>query len=410
MGFERKKQGFEREKHPEKALSAVTVRGLSKPGMYADGGCLYLVVDDSGAKRWTLRVTVHGKRRDIGLGGLSWVTLAEAREEAARLRKIARKNGDPLAERRQERRIVPTFEEAAREVHQGLIPTFRNVKHQAQWITTLETYAFPTFGAHAVDGIKSGDVLTALSPIWTEKPETARRVKQRIRTVFDWCIAKNYRLDNPATSITKALPKHNDKKEHHAALPYAQVPEFLTALQECGAGSAVKLAFEFLILTVTRTSETMLAQWNEINLEAATWTVPAVRMKAKVEHRIPLSARCLEILRAAEEIGDGGNYVFPGRLHRPLSNMAFEMTLRDRMDRSDIVPHGFRSTFRDWTAERTNTEHDVVEMALAHKVENKAEAAYLRTTLFDKRRVLMDKWAAFATAQPKQKVVRIREA
>ncbi len=402
--------GIKKGKHPDKALSAAKVRNASE-GFYCDGNGLYLRVDSSGARRWVLRTIIKGKRCDLGLGGLSLISLAEAREEAVRLRKIARiKGGDPLAERRQERRIVPTFEEAAREVHRGLIPTFRNIKHQAQWITTLETYAFPTFGTHTVDGIESGDVLTALSPIWTEKPETARRVKQRIRTVFDWCIAKNYRLDNPTTSITKALPKHTDQQEHHAALPYAQLPEFLTTLRECDAGPAVKLAFEFLILTVTRTSETLLAQWSEIDLEADAWIVPAVRMKAKVEHRIPLSSRCLEILRAAKEISDGGAYVFPGRLHRPLSNMAFEMTLRDRMDRSDITAHGFRSSFRDWAEEKTSFPNSVIEAALAHTVKNKVEAAYLRTKLFDQRRPLMEKWAACATAKLSAKVVKIREA
>jgi integrase len=398
-------------KHPEKALTAVKIRN-AQPGRHADGNGLYLVVDDSGAKRWVLRTVVRGKRCDIGLGGFSLVSLAEAREEAARLRKIARKHGDPLAERRKARRSVPTFEEAARRVHESLSASFRNAKHAAQWISTLAAYVFPVFGSRSVDSIESADVLAALTPVWNSKPETARRVRQRMKTVFDWAKASGYRSgDNPVEGVSKVLPKHNGKKVHHPALPYAQVPEFLIAMRDCAAGVSAKLAFEYMILTATRTSEVLLAEWNEIDVDAKTWTIPAERMKAKVEHRVPLSPRCLEILRAAREITDGGKYVFPGRLHKPLSNMVFEMTLRDRMNRDDITPHGFRSSFRDWAEEKTNTQRSVVEAALSHKVPDKVEAAYLRTTLFDKRRRLMDAWATYATTAPKQKVVSIgREA
>ncbi len=401
----RKKQG---QRHPVNALTAISIRNAA-PGRHADGNGLYLHVDDSGAKRWVLRTVIRGKRHELGLGGLSLVSLAEAREEAIRLRKIARKGGDPLAERRQERRVVLTFEEAARQVHEGLIPTFRNAKHQAQWITTLETYAFPTFGRRPVDGVTSADVLGALTPIWTEKAETARRVKQRIRTVFDWCIAKQYRSDNPAAAVTQALPKHNGKREHFAALPYAQLPAFITALREANVGLSIRLAFELLILCALRTSEVLLANWNEIDLEAKIWTIPPERMKAKVEHKVPLPPRCIEILNAAKEIASG-DFVFPGRTHgRPLSNMCFEMALR-RMGKEGVTPHGFRSSFRDWAEEKTSFANSVIEASLAHAVKNKVEAAYLRTTLLDKRRDLMRTWAAFATAAPKQKVVNIREA
>jgi integrase len=394
-------------KHPEKALTAVKIRN-AKPGKYADGNGLYLVVDESGAKRWTLRTVIKGKRRELGLGGLSLVTVAEAREEAIRLRKIARKGGDPLAERRQERRIVPTFEEAAREVHKSHAATFRNEKHAAQWITTLETYAFPVIGNHAVDGIASKEILEILMPIWVSKAETARRVKQRLRTVFDYVKAKGYRAgDNPVDGISKALPKHNGKKDHFAALPYAEVPAFITGLHSANIAQSLKLAFEFLILTATRTSEVLLAKWNEIDLDTRTWTIPPERMKAKKEHRVPLSARCIDILNAAKEISAGSEYVFPGRsANKPLSNMSFLMALR-RMGKSEITAHGFRSSFRDWAEEKTNTQRSVVEASLAHVVENKVEAAYLRTTLFDKRRKLMDSWAAYATVKPSEKVVKM---
>lgn len=398
-------------KHPHNALSAAKVRAINEPGRFSDGNGLYLHVDLSGAKRWILRTVVQGKRCDLGLGGLRLVSLAEAREEAVRLRKIARAGGDPLAERRQERNVVPTFEETARQVHQDHARTFRNVKHAAQWISTLETYVFPFFGARGVDTIESSDVLAALSPIWIDKPETARRVRQRMKLVFDWARAKGYRSgDNPVGGVSDVLPKHKTKKEHHAALPYRDVPTFLVELRGSGAGVSAKLAFEYLILTAGRTSETLLAKWNEIDISAKTWTVPAERMKASIEHRVPLSSRCLEILGQAKEITDGGEYIFPGRspLH-PLSNMIFAMTLR-RMERGDITAHGFRSSFRDWAEEKTNYQNTVVEAALAHTVKDKVEAAYLRTKLFDKRRGLMNSWATFATAAPGAKVVKMREA
>jgi integrase len=401
---------LERKKHPEKALSAVKIRN-AKPGRHADGNGLYLVVDDSGAKRWLLRTVIRGKRCDLGLGGQSFVTLAEAREEAAKLRKIARKGGDPLVERRQERLIVPTFEEAAREVHEAHAATFKNSKHAAQWITTLETYVLPIFGARQVSEVESKDILEVLSPIWNEKPETARRVKQRMKTVFDYAKAKGWRSgDNPVEGVSEVLPKHKIKKEHFAALPYAQVPVFVTALADANVNISIKLAFEFLILTASRTSEVLLAKRNEIDTDNKMWTVPAERMKAKEEHRVPLSARCLEILEAAKKISDGGEYIFPGRSpHKPLSNMSFLMALR-RMGQGNITAHGFRSSFRDWAEEKTHFANSVIEASLAHMVKNKVEAAYLRTTLFDKRRDLMHVWAAFMTAKPSQRVVKIREA
>ena len=390
-------------KHPEKALSAVKVRN-AQSGRHADGNGLYLIVDESGAKRWMLRTVIRGKRCDVGLGGLSLVSLAEAREEAVRLRKIARKGGDPLAERRQERRIVPTFEEAAREVHQAHAATFRNPKHAAQWITTLETYVFPIFGTRPANEVESKDILEVLSPIWNEKPETARRVRQRIKTVFDYAKAKGWRSgDNPVDGVSEVLPKHNGKRKHFAALPYAQTPDFITALAKSNVNPSIKLAFEFLILTASRTSEVLLARWSEMDIESKLWIVPADRMKAKEEHRVPLPAKCLEIIKAAKQISDSGEYIFPGKsLHQPLSNMSFLMALR-RMGRGNITAHGFRSSFRDWAEEKTNFANSVIEASLAHTVKNKVEAAYLRTTLLEKRRDLMRAWAKFVMAKTSPK-------
>lgn len=395
-------------KHPLQALSAAKIRNPGGPGRYADGNGLYLFVEPNGSKRWVLRTVIKGKRHDLGLGGVSLVSLAEAREEARRLRKLARQGGDPMAERRKERKASLTFEEAAVTVHESHSATFRNPKHKAQWISTLRQYVFPVFGTKPVSDIDSADILNALTPIWTAKPETARRVRQRIKLVLDWAKASGARAgDNPVEGVKLALPKTNTKKQHHPALPYAELPAFIMALHECNARVSAKLAFEYMILTATRTSETLLATWDEIDTDAKAWTIPAERMKAHEEHRVPLSPRCLEILTAAKEIADGSKYVFPGRPGLPLSNMVFEMTLRDRMKRDDITPHGFRSTFRDWAEEKTTTQRSVVEAALAHKVSDKVEAAYFRTKLFDKRRPLMERWAAYATSAPKEKVVSI---
>lgn len=402
MGNGRKRRG----KHPDKELTAVRVR-TAGTGRYFDGNGLVLVVDESGARRWVLRTFIRGKRTEIGLGGVLLVSLSDAREEAARLRKIARSGGDPLAARRKERRVVPTFEAAARQVHGSHSEAFRNAKHKKQWINTLIQYVFPVFGDRPVDQVEVADITRALLPIWLTKPETARRVRQRIKTVLGWAKANGLRLGaNPVDEIEDGLPRQRDTVEHYTSLPYDQVPVFIRALRDSDAGTSVKLAFELLILAATRTNEVLGAKWAEFDLEAKTWTVPKDRMKAHSEFRIPLSARCIEILEEAKKLADGGPYVFPGQTAKhPLSNMAFLMTLR-RMGR-DFTAHGFRSSFRNWASEKTNLPREVCEMALAHTLKDKTEAAYNRTDLFEKRRKLMDAWAAFATA-PAAKVVRIR--
>ena len=384
-------------KHKQKSLSAAFIRSVTKAGRYGDGNGLYLIVDPSGAKRWVLRTVVMGKRKDIGLGGLSVISLAEAREEAARLRKIARQQGDPLAERRKAQRKVPTFEQAAREVHKAHSASWKNVKHAQQWINTLSDYVFPVFGNTCVDQIDTPEILKALSPIWIKKPETARRVRQRIKTIFEWAKAAGFRSgDNPVDGISKVLPKQPVSQAHHAALPYKEVPTFIKSLRSIDPCWEAKRAFEFLILTATRTSEVINATKNEINLKNKIWTIPGTRMKSKREHRIPLSKRCIEIVRETQKLSNDSLYVFSNSLTgRPFSNMVFLMLLR-RM-KLDITTHGFRSSFRDWASERTNISRDVCEAALAHSVRDKTEAAYNRTDLFDKRRKLMESWAVFAT-------------
>lgn len=382
-------------RHPRNALSAVKVRTLKAPGRYADGNGLYLIIDPSGARRWILRTVVQGRRRDIGLGGTSYVSLAEAREKARAMRALARAGGDPLAERRTAQRVAPTFAEAAEQVFNERKDSWRNSKHQQQWINTLRTYAFPHFGDRPIDQISSPDLLRALSAIWLAKPETARRVKQRLSTVFDWAKAAGFiHVENPVAGVDRGLPKQTAPQKHHNALDIDAVPGFVAQLRELNISPSVKLGFEFLILTATRTSETIGAQWTELDGDKAAWTIPGTRTKTKRDYRIPLAPRAVEILAQARQLDAGGSYVFAGqRLGRPISNMAFLMTLR-RM-KIDTTAHGFRSTFRDWASERTSFPSDVCEMALGHTIKNKVEAAYRRGDLFEKRRELMEAWARF---------------
>ncbi|UHS63456.1 integrase arm-type DNA-binding domain-containing protein [Agrobacterium vaccinii] len=379
-------------KHPEKALSALKVKQLSLPGRYADGNGLYLVVDPSGAKRWMLRVTIQGKRSDMGLGSLSLVTLADAREKALEYRRAARQGEDPLAAKRQAKRVYPTFEKAARTVHAEHKLAWKNDKHIQQWINTLSEYAFSIIGEMRIDKIDTPDILRVLSPIWLSKPETARRIRQRIASVFDWAKASGFRDgDNPVEGVTRGLPKQTKQVKHHEALPFAEVPDFLIKLKASNSNLISKLAFELLILTATRTSETILAKPGEFDLKKKVWVVPADRMKTKREHRIPLVDRAVKIIEQAQELSLGGDYLFPGQKRgKPLSNMVF-LKILGSMELG-VTAHGFRSSFRDWAAESTNHPRDVVEMALAHAIENKVEAAYRRGDLFEKRRELMTEW------------------
>jgi integrase len=391
--------GKRRGRHPEKALSAVQVRQIKAAGRYADGNGLYLVVDPSGARRWVLRTVVKGRRRDIGLGGVSLVSLSEAREKAGSYRKVAREGGDPVAEKLKTEVPIPTFSAAAEQVFEEHKGSWRNDKHAAQWITTLRTYAFPVIGSRAVDQIEAPDILRVLGPIWLTKPETARRVRQRMATVLDWAKVAGFRAgENPVHGVTKGLPKQAGKDDHHAALAYGDVPTFVAGLSQTDVSEVVRLAFEFLILTASRTNEVLGMKWAEVDEAGRTWAVPAERMKAKRLHRVPLSSRCMEILDRAKQLGAKSAFIFPGRSgDKPLSNMVFLMALR-RMN-LQATAHGFRSSFRDWAAEQTSFPREVCEMALAHVVENRVEAAYRRSDLFEKRRELMDAWASFVATK-----------
>lgn len=378
--------------HRQNLLTALAVRAKGK-GRHGDGGGLFLVVDRSGARRWLLRMMVHGRRRDIGLGSVTTVSLADAREEAARMRKIARAGGDPVAERR--RLHAPTFEAATRQCLSEREGAWRNKKHRTQWLSTLETYAFPLIGQTRVDLIDTAEVLTVLTPIWLAKRETARRVRQRVGLVLEWAKAKGFRKSSsPTREIGRALPVQRAQPKHHRALPYAQVPAFLRAMRLTGAAAATKDALEWLTLTATRTGETLGARLSEIDEAAATWTIPAERMKSGREHIVPLSARALEILAQCKARHSGqGNYLFESKPDKPLSNMAMLQTMT-RMKAAG-VPHGMRSAFRDWCAERANVPREVAEACLAHVIEDKVERAYKRTTFMERRAQLMALWADY---------------
>lgn len=391
-------------KRQEKALSAAFVRTASKPGKYFDGHGLFLKVDTSGARRWVQRIVIRGKRTEIGLGSASLVGLAEARESALENRKLARAGGDPLQAKRTAEALL-TFEEAARKVHKIHEPTWRNKKHAAQFISTLEAYTFPRIGKLKVSEVTTADVLAVLQPIWLEKPETARRVRQRIGTVMKWAVANGWRQDNPADTISSALPKQDKTQVHRKALPYSEIAEFLVCLKGSNAGVATMLALELLILTASRSGEVRLADWSEFDLENAVWTRPALRMKAKKEHRVPLSSRALEVLLEAKRLGTGEGLVFPGtKQGQPLSDMTLSKLVKALG--YDVDVHGFRTSFKTWAQERTNTPRDVSEAALAHTVKDKAEAAYARSDFFDKRRKLMERWAD-QTATTKTTIVKI---
>ncbi|WP_292632826.1 site-specific integrase [Novosphingobium sp. 28-62-57] len=374
-------------------LTANMLRGSLEPGRHHDGDGLFLNVTPTGARSWICRVQKNGRRRDIGLGSAKKVSLAQARQRSAEVRAQVEAGIDPVLQRKKAEGI-PTFREAAAKVFNENNKSWKNKKHRSQWLTSLQTYAFPKIGDIAVSDIESSHVRDVLIAIWLEKNETARRVRQRIGMVIDWAIAKNYRAHPlPMNAINKSLPKVRNRQNHLAALHYSKVAAFVGKLRE--RESIGRLAFEFLILTAARSGEVRGALWSEIDLTERTWTIPAERMKADVEHIVPLSDAALDVLkRARVHKEDSNDLVFPGTRHgKPMSDMTLTKICRDA--NVDAVPHGFRSSFRDWVSEETDFDRDVAEMALAHTIANPVEAAYRRGKLLQKRRKLMNLWADY---------------
>ena len=383
-------------------LTSLQAKAISEPGRHGDGDGLYLNVAAAGSKSWVQRIVIEGKRRDIGLGSFPTVSLAQARSLAAANRVAVTEGRNPLAEKRETKAAtrrgtpsVPTFAQAALQVIELRRPTWSNPKHAVQWTSTLKTYAFPVIGDITVDSITAADALAVLEPIWTAKPETASRVRQRMETVLDWAVSHGYRLDNPAgRSLLKVLPTAKKLKKHHTSLPYERVPEALRLVRDSRANERTKLAFEFLVLTAARSGEVRRAEWDEVDWSRHIWEIPAARMKARRPHRVPLSARTVEVLQAAWELSGPEGLVFPaGADNRVASDMTFTALLR-RLD-IPAVPHGFRSSFRNWVEECTETPWAVAEAALAHNIGNATQAAYMTSDLFEQRRELMERWAEF---------------
>jgi integrase len=397
-------------------LSALRIKSLVRPGRYGDGDGLWLQVRDAERRAWLFRYRWHGRARAMGLGPLADVALADAREAARECRALLRKGLDPIEHRRAQRAAEqlaasPPFKTVFELYLAAHEAGWRNDKHKAQWRSTLESYALPKLGTRPVSEVATGDVTAVLQPIWTKLPETANRLRGRLEAVLDFAKARGWRSgDNPARwrgHLNNLLPSRAKlaKVKHHAALPYADVAGFVTALRK-QPGIAAK-ALEFAILTAARTGEVIGARWSEIDQARALWTVPAERMKSGREHRLPLSDRAREILEEMNELG--GEYVFPGgKPDAPLSNMAMTAVLR-RMKRTDITVHGFRSTFRDWAAETTGYAREVAEAALAHTLKDRVEAAYKRGDLLEKRRRLMADWSTYcADSRPRRGVVALK--
>ncbi len=391
-------------------LTATGIRSLKTPGMHGDGGGLYFKISRTGTRSWIQRVTVAGRRRDLGLGRFPDVGLAQAREAAVHNRSLIAAGVDPLVEKR--KAATPTFREAAERTFEANKPRWRNGKHTISWWQSLEKHAFPIIGDMPVDQIDEEQVLHILTPIWGVRMETARRVRQRIRTVLKWAMAHKFVRHNVAgETIDGALPPMPRVKNHLRALPYSQVSMLLQTVRDSRASLAAKWCLEFLILTAARSGEARGARWSEMDMDAATWTVPAERMKANVEHRVPLSPRATAILAEANSIRDGSDLVFPSPLRpgKPMSDMTLTKLLRDLGFADRTTVHGFRSSFRDWAAECTSAPHAVMELSLAHAVGSAVEAAYARSMLIKKRRALMMQWTTYLESGEERVVTLVRQ-
>ena len=385
-------------------VNALSAKSVHDPGRHPAGNDLYLYVARKGSKSWVQRIVINGHRRDIGLGSYPTISLAHAREIAHANRVAVSEGRDPLLEKREAHKAarspspsIPTFAEAAARFIEIRRPGWSNPKHAAQWQSTLATYAFPIIGNMPVDKITRRDVIAVLTPIWTEKHETASRVRQRIEAVFNWAIANELRENNPAgKELLQGLPWASNETDHHKALPYEEVPQALARVRESTANPMTRLSFEFLVLTASRSGEVRHSTWSEIDLASAKWTVPAERMKARRKHEVPLSDRCLDILTETRELNHHGEgLIFPGRRGNPLSDMTYVALLR--REEIPAVAHGFRSSFKDWCTEtRPDGSWELPsELALAHEISKKTRKAYARTNLFEQRRPLMDAWAEF---------------
>lgn len=386
-------------------LTDRTVKSKTERGLYSDGNGLNLQITKAGVKSWLFRFMLDGKAREMGLGPIHEVTLSQARLDALDCKKMVREGIDPIEDRKQRlmnRKVankpMPDFKDCAEKYMRAHSPSWRNAKHQQQWANSLTNHVYPKLGSMPVNTIERSHIMQVLDPIWRDKTETAKRIRGRIETVLSWATVQGFREgENPARwrgHLDNLLPKPSalKKEKHFAALPYQEIKSFMDELRQREANSAN--ALRLIILTATRSSEARSATWSEFDLDKATWTIPAERMKAQKEHIIPLCKEAVELINALPHMASN-DYLFAGvRSGKPLSDMVFAALMK-RMGRTGITTHGFRSTFRDWAAEQTAFPREVIEAALSHKLKDKVEAAYFRSNLLDKRRELMDKWADY---------------
>ncbi len=389
-------------------LTAAFVRSVREPGRYGDGDTLFLRVTPSGTRSWIQRLTIEGRRHDIGLGSVPVVSLEKARRRAFENRVAISDGRNPLAEKRRAR--VPSFRDTAERTIEATRARWREGgKTEKIWRQVLSQRAFPAFGDRPVDSITREDVLRIVAPIWSSKPEVARRLRQFVRLILAWAQAHGHVEHNVAgEGLDGALPAMRRLKQHLRALSYQDVPEALETVEASRASLAAKLCLRLTVLTAVRSGEARLATWEEIDREAKVWVIPAARMKVGAEHRVPLSDAALDALEKARALDDGSGLIFPSPLKRgrPLSNMSLTKVLRDTGLAKQATVHGFRSSFRDWCAE-AGKPRELAEAALAHTVAG-VEGAYFRSDLFDRRRRLMDQWSAYVTATAAGKVVQFR--
>lgn len=390
-------------------LTPLKVKNAKGPVKLCDGGGLWLFINSNQSKSWVFRYNLNGREREMGLGAIHTIPLKDAREDAAKYRALKLKGVDPIEHRKGERSQKVTFKECAEAYIESHRPGWKSKKHAEQWQATIEEYAYPVLEKMLIGNIDTSAVIQVLKPIWQTKTETATRVRQRMEVILDSASASGQRTgENPARwkgHLDKLFPKRSkvQKVRHHPALPYTEIPVFIKKLNEhTGIGAN---ALKFTVLNAARTGEVINATWDEIDLEAGIWTIPGDRMKSGREHRVPLSSAALELLSGLARVN---TYVFPGWVKdKPISNMTMLKLLKKDLGYSDKTVHGFRSSFRDWAAETTNFPSEVVEMALAHVIENQTEAAYRRGDLFTKRQKLMESWACFTLSSTLSAVVSI---
>ena len=384
-----------KKRHPNNQLTYFDIKRFNKPGRYADGNNLYLLVEPTGSKRWILRLTVGNRRRDMGLGNIKLVSLKNARELAIHYKSQARSGLDPFIERKKEKGAFVTFKTCTESVYKIVEPGLKNKRFAKSWLSSIEQHAYPHIGDVPISQITPANILSVLTPIWNSKSETARKIKQRLTLIMKWSRAQGYYDGyDPVEIAEQALPRIKKIKKHFKAIDFEELPNFIKKLKKGELSFVTKCALEFLILTAGRTTEVIHAVWDEINFEKGLWTIPAIRMKNNKEHVVPLTTKMIHILTELKKLKKDSFYIFEISKNKPISNNTMRIALQKRLN-VDATIHGMRSSFKDWASEKTNFNNEVSEMALAHSIGNKVEASYRRGNLLQKRKALMNEWEHF---------------